>query len=209
MAVKRAFNLIVAASALLVFSPVLLLVALLILLEDGRPVLFVQERLGKGMQPFSVYKFRSMRKGRVTRVGRWIRVTGLDEWLQFLNVIQGSMAIVGPRPMTLDDVVRLGWNDSGLSRWRCKAGVTGLAQLFAGKGRHVSRFLDDRYARDATVWLDLQVIVLSFIVNCLGKHRVRRALCAWRSWRRRTKRLTCALKGKRKGERLTVHAGII
>jgi len=199
VAMKSAFNLVVASSALVVFSPVLLLVALLILLEDGRPVLFMQERLGKGMQPFRVYKFRSMRGGRVTRVGRWIRVTGLDEWLQFFNVIKGTMAIAGPRPMTLDDVARLGWHDPEMNRWRCQPGLTGLAQLFAGKGRHVSRFLDDCYVRHGTLWLDLQLIALSFLVNCVGKHRVRRALSVWRGWRRKTKRLTCAVKGKRKG----------
>jgi lipopolysaccharide/colanic/teichoic acid biosynthesis glycosyltransferase len=199
MAVKNAFNVVVASLALLAFSPVLFLVALLILLEDGRPVLFVQERLGKGMQPFRIYKFRSMRGGRVTRVGRWIRGTGLDEWLQFFNVMQGAMAIAGPRPMTLDDVARLKWHNPDMKRWRCKPGVTGLAQLHAGKGRHVSRFLDDCYVRHGTLWLDLQVIALSLLVNCVGKHRVRSALSAWRGWRRKTKRLTCALKGKRKG----------
>ena len=184
---KRSFNVIVALVALLVFAPLFLLVALLIQLEDGHPILFVQERLGKGVRPFRICKFRSMRGGRVTRVGRWIRATGLDELLQFVNVLQGSMAVVGPRPMTLEDVVRLGWQRPDMMRWRCKPGVTGLAQLFAGKGRQVSRFLDESYALHGTIRLDLQVIALSFLVNCLGKHRVRLVLSLWRA-RRRTKR---------------------
>lgn len=190
---KTCFDTIVAFIALLVFAPVFLLVALLILLEDGRPVLFVQERLGEAMRPFTVYKFRSMRGGRVTRVGRWIRATGLDELLQFFNVLQGSMSVAGPRPMTVQDVVRLGWHDPEMKRWSCKPGVTGLAQLFAGKGRQVSRFLDDRYARQGTIWLDLQVIALSLLVNCLGKYRVRRALSLWRAQRRNKRRAVASL----------------
>lgn len=203
---KRSLDIFVAAVALLLFAPLFLLVSLLILLEDGRPILFVQERLGQRMRPFHIYKFRSMRGGEVTRVGRWIRVTGLDELLQFGNVLQGPMSVVGPRPMTRDDVARLGWQDPGMPRWRCQPGVTGLAQLFAGKGQRVSRFLDGRHARHGTLWLDLQLIALSFLVNCLGKHRVRCALSWWRGVRRKTKRLTYALKEKRKGVALN-HAG--
>ncbi|MCM0083833.1 sugar transferase [Geomonas sp. Red32] len=198
---KGAFNTIVAGTALLLFAPLLVLVALLILLDDGGPVLFVQERLGKRMVPFSIYKFRSMRDGRVTRVGRWIRVTGIDELLQFINVLKGEMAIVGPRPMTRDDVDRLGWGGPDLDRWRSEPGLTGVAQLFAGKGRRVSRFLDGCHAGRWSLWLDIQVIVLSFLVNCVGKHRVRNTLSRWRNWRRKTKRLTYRLKGKRNGER--------
>jgi lipopolysaccharide/colanic/teichoic acid biosynthesis glycosyltransferase len=185
---KRVLDIIFATTGLVVFSPCFFIVALLILLEDGPPVLFVQERLGKEMKPFRIYKFRSMRGSRVTQVGRWIRATGLDELFQFLNVLQGSMGVVGPRPMTADDVARLGWHETGMARWRCKPGVTGLAQLFAGKGLQVSRFLDESYARNGSLWLDFQVIVLSFMVNCFGKRRVRCTLLQWRAWRRNKRR---------------------
>jgi lipopolysaccharide/colanic/teichoic acid biosynthesis glycosyltransferase len=184
---KRAFDIIFAMIGLVVFAPGFLIVALLILLEDGPPIVFVQERLGKKMKPFYIYKFRSMREGRVTKVGRWIRATGLDEVFQFLNILHGSMGVVGPRPLTREDVVRLCWHDITMARWTCKPGVTGLAQLYAGKGRQVSRFLDESYARNGSLWLDFQVMALSFLVNCFGKNRVRSALWWWRA-RGRNKR---------------------
>ena len=85
-------------------------IAAAILLDDGRPVLFRQERLGHRRRPFHILKFRSMRDGRVTRVGRVLRATGLDELPQFVNILRGDMSAVGPRPLTADDVARLGWS---------------------------------------------------------------------------------------------------
>ncbi|ACM21989.1 glycosyltransferase [Geotalea daltonii FRC-32] len=188
--IKRIFDMVAASIGLVVFLPVFFVVTLLILLEDGGPVLFVQERLGKEMRMFRIYKFRSMREGRVTRVGGWIRATGLDELLQFFNVLGGSMSMVGPRPMTMEDVTRLDWQDPALGRWRCKPGMTGLAQLFAGKGRSVSRFFDDRYAGSYSLFLDSRIVFLSFMVNCFGKGPVKRVLSCWRNWQRNRRRRT-------------------
>lgn len=182
------FDRLCALCGLAAFAPMFCIVALAILFEDRGEVFFVQERLGRGMRPFRVYKFRSMRGGKVTRVGGWIRTTGLDEVLQFVHVLQGSMAMVGPRPMTRDDLARLGWLNPAMGRWRCKPGVTGLAQLFAGKGCRVSRFLDEWYVRHSSLRLDLTVMALSFLVNCVGKYRVRRLLSQWRGWRRKLRR---------------------
>ena len=81
-----------------------------ILLEDGRPILFRQERVGRARRPFHVLKFRSMRGDRVTRVGKLLRATGLDELPQFLNILRGEMSAVGPRPLTASDIRRLGWD---------------------------------------------------------------------------------------------------
>lgn len=185
---KRIFDIVAASIGLVAFAPLFLIVTLLILLEDGWPVLFVQERLGEEMRIFRIYKFRSMREGQVTRVGRWIRATGIDELFQFFNVLGGSMAMVGPRPMTMEDVARLHWHNAAMLRWRCKPGMTGLAQLFAGRGRCVSRFLDDKYVCQYNLFLDLQVVLLSFLVNCFGKRSVKRVLSRWRSWRRNRRR---------------------
>lgn len=185
---KRFFDVVAASIGIIVFSPVFLIVALLILLDDGGPILFVQERLGRGMKPFHIYKFRSMRQGRVTWVGQWIRATGLDELLQFFNVLEGSMAMVGPRPMTIGDVIRLHWQDPAILRWHCKPGMTGLAQLFAGRGLRVSRSLDNKYARSYSLFGDMQIVLLSFLVNCFGKVAVKRALSLWRAWRRGRRR---------------------
>jgi lipopolysaccharide/colanic/teichoic acid biosynthesis glycosyltransferase len=144
-------------------------------LEDGDPSLFSQPRVGRQRHPFTILKFRSMRNEQVTRVGQWIRRTGVDELPQFLNVIRGDMSVVGPRPLTEQDVDRLGWKSADHD-WRFAAthGITGLSQLLAGQGSRASRRFDRLYLRRQSVFLDLQLVALSFAVNVLGKRKVRR-----------------------------------
>ena len=115
---------------LCVLSPIFILASILILALDGSPVIFLQERLGEKRKPFVLYKFRTMRNGRMTRPGRWLRMFGLDELPQLINVIQGNMSFVGPRPLTQEDVTRLGWDDPAFDvRWESRPGITGPAQL--------------------------------------------------------------------------------
>jgi lipopolysaccharide/colanic/teichoic acid biosynthesis glycosyltransferase len=115
---------------MIVFAPVLAVLGAAILLEDGRPVLFAQSRLGRSRRPFTILTFRSMRDGRVTRVGRLLRATGLDELPQFVNILRGDMSAVGPRPLTDEDATRLGWLTPRHDfRWRVSPGLTGLAQI--------------------------------------------------------------------------------
>jgi lipopolysaccharide/colanic/teichoic acid biosynthesis glycosyltransferase len=174
---KRSFDLAGAAGGLIAFGPVMTLIAAAIVLDDGAPVLFRQERLGRGRRPFAILKFRSMRDGRVTRVGRLLRATGLDELPQFINILRGDMSAVGPRPLTASDVDRLGWTGRRCDfRWRVPPGLTGLAQVNdAGSGRR-SLALDRRYVARQSLWLDLALVGISFAVNALGKQRVRRLL---------------------------------
>ena len=83
-----------------------------------------------------------MRDGKVTRVGRWLRQTGLDELPQLVNIYRGEMSVVGPRPLTPEDVERLGWNASHFDwRFGSKPGITGLSQLLSGRGVAASRRL--------------------------------------------------------------------
>jgi lipopolysaccharide/colanic/teichoic acid biosynthesis glycosyltransferase len=184
---KRLFDLVGAAAGLLAFSPVIAVIAAAIVLEDGWPVLFRQERLGRGRQPFTILKFRSMKDGRITVVGRMLRATGLDELPQFINILRGDMSAVGPRPLTESDVTRLGWLAPRYDfRWRVRPGLTGLAQVIAARSGRVSLGLDRRYVARQSLSLDLRLVAVSFAINALGKSRVRRALERRRSSRRAT-----------------------
>lgn len=171
---RGTFDIVCALAGLAVFTPFFALATVLIRMEDGGPVLFRQQRLGRDRRPFVVLKFRTMRDEHVTRLGRWLRATGLDETTQFLNVLRGEMRMVGPRPLTIDDVERLGWADDGQAfRFRVPPGITGLAQLLGGRSARHSLHLDALYARRGSLWLDIEIILLSFAVNILGKARVR------------------------------------
>jgi lipopolysaccharide/colanic/teichoic acid biosynthesis glycosyltransferase len=172
---KRAFDLLAAGSALMLFAPVGLAISLAIVFEDGGPALYFQPRAGRQRRPFEIVKFRSMRDHQVTRVGSWLRRTGLDELPQFVNVWHGDMSVVGPRPLTTPDIDRLGWDQPTMS-WRFaeRPGITGLSQLFAGHGARASRRLDRLYLRRQSPLLDMKLIALSLIANIVGKRSVRR-----------------------------------
>jgi lipopolysaccharide/colanic/teichoic acid biosynthesis glycosyltransferase len=172
---KRAFDLAVTGAACLLFAPVVAGVAVAILLDDAGPVTFSQSRVGRARQPFTLLKFRSMRNQEVTRVGQWLRSTGIDELPQFVNVCRGEMSVVGPRPLTAQDVTRLGWNGPEHdSRFAAKPGITGLSQLLAGRGARASERLDRLYLRKQSLALDAKLLALSFAVNLLGKRKIRR-----------------------------------
>lgn len=188
--VKRAEDLIITIPAVLLLSPLLALTALAIRLESKGPVLFVQQRLGFRGEVIRVYKFRSMyadkadahadqqttkNDPRVTRVGRFIRRTSIDELPQLFNVIQGSMSVVGPRPHAIhtkagdrlfQEVV-----DIYASRHRVKPGITGWAQCNGWRGetdteeKIVKRVEFDLYYIDNwSVFLDLLVILKTLVV---------------------------------------------
>ncbi len=174
---KRALDVLVAGTACAVFAPVMVAVSLAVWLEDGGPPLFAQSRVGRSRNPFTLVKFRSMRNAQVTSMGQWLRRTGLDELPQFVNVVRGDMSVVGPRPLTSQDVERLGWAGPDHDwRFTARPGITGLAQLLAGRGARSSARLDRLYLRRESLLLDLQLIALSFAVNIAGKSKVRRFL---------------------------------
>jgi lipopolysaccharide/colanic/teichoic acid biosynthesis glycosyltransferase len=170
---KRAMDIVLAAFALLVLSPVLLATALAVAIDSGLPVLFRQVRVGRGGQTFGMFKFRSMVRHaaaigpfntsaddpRITRVGRFIRRTSLDELPQLLNVLRGDMSLVGPRPDV--PLQRSLYNDADWAlRCSVRPGITGLAQVeLRSEGTEDQRReLDLRYVREQDFWLDLKIM---------------------------------------------------
>jgi lipopolysaccharide/colanic/teichoic acid biosynthesis glycosyltransferase len=170
---KRAMDLLLSALALLLLSPILIATAAAIALEDGRPVLFRQVRVGRGGREFGMFKFRSMVKNaaaigpyftsgddpRITRVGRFIRRTSIDELPQLFNVLKGDMSLVGPRP---DVPAQRSLYTEADWALRCSVapGITGLAQAeLRSEATPEQRLaLDLRYAREHSVTMDLCIM---------------------------------------------------
>jgi lipopolysaccharide/colanic/teichoic acid biosynthesis glycosyltransferase len=171
---KRALDLAFALTACMVFAPVLVAIAVAIYCDDRRSPFFTQIRIGLERRPFRILKFRTMRDGVVTRVGRWLRRTGLDELPQFINVCRGEMSIVGPRPLTIEDIARLDWS-SERHDWRfvAKPGISGIAQIVGGRSARHSARLDRLYLRRQSAVVDVRVIVVSFLINIAGKAAIR------------------------------------
>ncbi|MDI6025809.1 exopolysaccharide biosynthesis polyprenyl glycosylphosphotransferase [Corticibacterium sp. UT-5YL-CI-8] len=182
--VKRGFDIAFAATALLLLSPMLLLVAIAIKLDSPGPALFLQRRLGHGNQPFRIVKFRSMRvledgdtvrqatvgDARITRIGGFIRAYSIDELPQFWNVLRGDMSVVGPRPHA---VAHDNLFDSLIaeyaSRRHVKPGVTGWAQVHGHRGETpgielmARRVEHDRwYIDNWSLWLDMKIVMRTF-----------------------------------------------
>jgi lipopolysaccharide/colanic/teichoic acid biosynthesis glycosyltransferase len=180
---KRVLDVVVSVIALLVFSPVMLLIAVAILIESGRPVIFKQKRIGKGGRPFTMYKFRSLTEGyidpnnpnsaieeRSTFVGKIIRRLRFDEIPQFWNVLKGDMSVVGPRP-EMEEYHRRCDGAIPFYRYRLdlKPGITGWAQL---KYKHTSDLdeyeiktsYDLYYVKSRNILMDLAIILKTFQV---------------------------------------------
>jgi len=171
---KRIFDITGCFVSLFIFGPPAALIAFLIFADERKKILFRQERIGLNEKTFLIYKFRTMTDGKVTRVGRWLRKTGLDELPQYWNVIKGDLSIVGPRPLTNYDIERLKWRNHKF-RWEMKPGLTGLAQIRAGTSAMHSLSADQEYFQTASLRRDCMIIGVSFLMNVFGKQRVRSA----------------------------------
>jgi lipopolysaccharide/colanic/teichoic acid biosynthesis glycosyltransferase len=164
---KRLLDLTLVLLALPLWMPLLLAVALLVALTMGRPVLFVQSRAGRGGRLFRFLKFRTMRPGdepdnvRLTRVGRLLRASSLDELPQLFHVLAGTMSLVGPRPLPARYLPR--YSPEQARRHEVRPGITGWAQI---NGRNALSWeekfaLDTWYVDHASLSLDLKILFLT------------------------------------------------
>ncbi|MDY2513078.1 sugar transferase [Weissella confusa] len=185
---KRLIDIVGSIVALIVFFPISVIIALRIKMEDGGPVLYQQNRVGKNGKVFSMWKFRSMIVGahamkkniadmnevdgpifkikddpRITKVGKYIRAHSLDEIPQFINVLQGTMSLVGPRPALPEEVEE--YSGAAMQRLTVKPGITGLWQV-SGRSNLTYELmikLDLTYVREATILLDLKILIMTLI----------------------------------------------
>jgi lipopolysaccharide/colanic/teichoic acid biosynthesis glycosyltransferase len=195
---KRAFDVIVSGAGLVVSAPLWLLIAAAIKAEDGGPVLFVQNRVGLGGLAFRALKFRSMvpdassrppvqaeeNDARITRVGRVLRATAMDELPQLLNIFRGDMSFVGPRPLLPGEIEVRGCGElvpleaipGYAARHSVRPGLTGLSQVYAPRDTPRARKfrLDAIYVRNASFCLDVFLVAVSFWITFRGRWEVRK-----------------------------------
>ena len=170
---KRFFDFVISLFALIILSPLLAVVSLIIFIDDGPPVVFRQTRIGKDAKPFTIYKFRTMKKNtrntakgelaesgaQITKSGAFLRKTSLDELLQLVNVLNGTMSIVGPRPLIPEEEKRHALRKE-YGVYKARPGVTGWAQV---NGRddlddeEKAKF-DKEYVENASLAFDIKIL---------------------------------------------------
>jgi exopolysaccharide biosynthesis polyprenyl glycosylphosphotransferase len=191
---KRLIDAVLSVVILTALAPLMVLVSLMIKLTSPGPVFFAQKRVGMNQRLFVLYKFRSMVAGaeqmmesvahlndrdgpafkiiddpRITRIGRFLRRTSLDELPQLLNVIRGEMSLVGPRPPLPEEVRRYAWLFR--KRLSVKPGVTCIWQISGRNNVSFDRWMemDHEYIENWSLWLDLKILFLTVPVVLLSK----------------------------------------
>ncbi|WP_088242201.1 sugar transferase [Calothrix rhizosoleniae] len=195
---KRLFDIVFSLLVLILFSPIYLILALLIACSSKGPIFYIQERVGKNYKPFNCIKFRTMVSNadevlvqimetsphlkqefehsfklkndpRITKVGRFLRITSLDEFPQFWNVLKGDMTVVGPRPLVAEELPKYGCHINQILTTR--PGITGLWQV---SGRNDIPYprrvqIDLHYVKFRTFWLDLWIVLKTIGVVIIPK----------------------------------------
>lgn len=195
-AIKRIIDFLGSLFGLIILSPIFIVLAAAIYIDDGKPAIFRQDRIGKNKKPFTLYKFRTMEEGddneedqsdeynwddrvpddfvfksstsaRVTKNGKLLRKYSLDELPQLFNVLKGEMSLVGPRP-EIPEIVE-NYDEVQEQRLNVKPGITGLAQI---KGRanltHGEKMnYDLEYIKKRSLWLDVKIIVKT-VINAIN-----------------------------------------
>ena len=197
---KRLFDIVFSLSVLILFSPIYMILALLIAISSKGPIFYVQERVGKNYRSFNCIKFRTMVSNadeilvemmatspslraefednfklktdpRITKIGHFLRVTSLDEFPQFWNVLKGDMSVVGPRPLVAEELIKYG--DYINHVLTIRPGITGLWQV---SGRNDIPYprrvqIDLHYVNFRNFWLDLRIILKTVNVVIMPKNK--------------------------------------
>lgn len=176
---KRFMDIVLSIIGLIILSPILLIVSIAIKIDSKGPVIFKQERIGKDGKVFKIYKFRSMvvgaekmgtgvysKKGdsRVTRVGKFIRMTSIDELPQLVNILKGEMSFIGPRPvLTYHPWKYEEYTPEQLKRFEVRPGVTGLAQIHGRKQVEWEKRIkyDVEYVEKLSLWEDIKIFFIT------------------------------------------------
>ena len=176
---KRFFDIFISFTGLVVLLPILILTALAVRIESKGPVIFKQDRLGKSGKVFKIYKFRSMCVGaehtgsgvysskgdaRVTKVGKFIRATSIDELPQLFNILKGDMSLIGPRPpLTYHPWTVDKYTESQFRMFSVRPGVTGWAQINGRKDVEWNKRIELNcwYTENLSFWLDLKIFFVS------------------------------------------------
>lgn len=187
---KRSIDIILSTLGIIILSPVFLIISIIIKLESEGPIIFKQLRAGKDSKPFYIYKFRSMKADApnlstnefedvnlfITKIGKFIRRTSIDELPQLINILKGDMSIVGPRPVILDEkeliLLRKEYNiDSILP------GITGLAQINGRDiiGNEEKAKLDYEYLQNKSLNLDVKIVFIT-IFKVLRKSDIKKEI---------------------------------
>jgi len=173
--IKSIFDKTLAFILIILFSPIYIVVSILILLKMGKPILFRQQRPGLNEKIFGIYKFRTMTnekddsgellpdEKRLVGIGKFIRSTSLDELPQLFNVLKGDMSFVGPRPLLIEYLSR--YNEKQKKRHDVKPGITGWAQV---NGRNAISWeqkfeYDVWYVEHQSLWLDMKILWMTFL----------------------------------------------
>jgi len=173
--IKRAFDILGASIALIILTPVFLLLAILIRINLGSPILFRQQRLGYKEKIFTLYKLRTMTNQcntdgsllpdseRISRFGHFLRSTSMDELPELINIIKGDMSFIGPRPLLIKYLPR--YSERQRQRHKVRPGLSGLAQV---KGRNTLSWdekfnLDLQYIENISIWMDIKIFLLTIL----------------------------------------------
>lgn len=173
--IKRGFDIITSLIALIILAIPMLIIAILIKIEDGGPAIYKQLRMGKNSKTFYIYKFRTMKTKReelkselthdqmVTKIGKILRATSIDELPQLINILKGEMSFVGPRPWIVEYYE---WFTDEQKRRSCvRPGITGLAAVKGRNGINIFKKInyDIEYVDNMSLWLDIRIFYWSII----------------------------------------------